>query len=91
MIIVWSVLTVAGIALVVWAHISLPKGTDLMPKPAVILTKKGPYRFVQHPMYIGNVAFVAGLGGLAAGIWNALALGVLADMLMRFWAGLERR
>jgi hypothetical protein len=40
-------------------------------------------------MYVGNVIFVAGLGGLAAGIWNALAFAIMAEMLMQYWIGLE--
>lgn len=98
MIVLWTVMWVAGLALVSWAYVALPKGTDMMPiPPRGKLTKAGPYRWrwLKHPMYVGNVAFVAGLagmtGGRAGGLWAALAVGFLAKMLMQYWAGLESR
>ncbi|MHA2068979.1 MAG: methyltransferase [Candidatus Thorarchaeota archaeon] len=86
---VWGGMSISGLFLVYWSVFSLPKGTDLMPRPPLVKVKNGPYRLLKHPMYIGNVVLVSGLGGLAAGIWNALALGIIAGMVMEFWAGLE--
>jgi protein-S-isoprenylcysteine O-methyltransferase Ste14 len=86
----WASLSIGGLLLVYWAYFSLPKGTNIMPVPIVQATTKGPYRWLQHPMYIGNIAFVSGLGGLAAGIWNALAIGISVGMLMEYWIGLEK-
>ncbi len=91
MIYFWGSLSIIGAALVQWAVVSLPKGTSLMPVPPKTITKKGPYRFARHPMYIGNVAVLSGFAGLGGGIWNALAVGFLAKMLMQHWAGLEKR
>ncbi len=95
MIILWAVVTLAGLALVTWSWLALPEGTDMMPVPPVKRVSAGPYRFLKHPMYVGNVAFVAGLAGLngggAGGLFAALAVGFLAKMLMQYWAGLEAR
>ena len=85
----WITLTLSGLALTIWAMRSLPKGTDMMPVPPKVRVKDGPYRWLKHPMYVGNTLFVAGLAGLAAGFWNALAIGSVCEMLMRYWAGLE--
>ena len=86
---VWSGLAIAGLCLTYWAYFSLPAGTDMMPRPPKKRVKTGPYRLMKHPMYTGNVAIVAGLGGLAGGWLNALAVGSLAEMLMQHWIGLE--
>lgn len=91
MVYLWSSLSITGAILALWAELSLPKGTNLMPVPPKTITKKGPYRFVQHPMYIGNVAVLSGFAGLGGGIWNALAVGFLAKMVMQHWAGLEKK
>lgn len=96
MIYLWVAISVAGFVLGVWAGISLPKGTDMMPGPIRgKVTTDGPYRFLKHPMYIGNVMIVAGLAGMNGGRWGgifaALAVGFVAEMLMRQWAGLEKR
>ena len=72
-----------------WACKALPEGTDMRPIQPLYRIKTGPYRFLKHPMYVGNVAIVAGLAGLAAGAWNALAVGSVAKMLMQHWASLE--
>jgi len=41
-------------------------------------------------MYVGNVLIFIGLGGLAAGPWNALAIGSLGHMLCSLMAGMEK-
>jgi len=69
--------------------LSLPKGTNLAPVPPKERISTGAYRFLTHPMYVGNVLFVSGLGGMAAGLWNALAIGFSVEMLMRHWVSLE--
>ena len=93
----WIVVTTVGLILATWAYLTLPENASMMPVPARgrhLITRKGPYRFLKHPMYVGNVMFVSGLAGLNGGryggIFAALAVGFTAEMLMRFWAGLER-
>lgn len=85
----WSTCVLLGIGLIWWAKRSLPVGTSLLPVPVADRTWAGPYRFVRHPMYLGNLSLIVGLGGLAAGVWNAAALGVLAVLLMGEWAARE--
>lgn len=106
MTIVYGALCVLGLALAAWAHYALPAGTVMFPVPVrgaldlgraagdpiitVSPTTRGPYRWLRHPMYVGNIALVTGLGGLGGGIWTALALFTLAEMVMREWAYRER-
>jgi protein-S-isoprenylcysteine O-methyltransferase Ste14 len=85
----WSAALVVGLLLVLWAARSLPAGTSLWPVPIVARTDAGPYRYLRHPMYVGNLLLIVGLAGLAAGIWNALAVGTVAELLMREWAARE--
>lgn len=74
---IWALMAIAGLLLQTWACAVLPKGTSLRPVPIVTRTHRGPYRWMKHPMYAGNTIQMVGLGGLAAGPWNALALGGL--------------
>ena len=61
----------------------------MMPIPPVKKIKTGPYRFMKNPMYVGNLMFVSGCAGMAAGVWNAIAVGSVAEMVQRYWIGLE--
>ena len=85
----WAALVAVGTGQIWWAHVSLPPGTSPLPVPVRTRTTAGPYRFLRHPMYVGNVLVVMGVGGLAAGYWNAAALGLLAILVMGEWAGRE--
>lgn len=89
MTILFSVCAIVGLGLVMWAGVSLPEGTVLFPLPIKAISTAGPYRFLRHPMYVGNVLAIAGFAGLAAGVWNALAVGGLAELVMREWAWRE--
>jgi len=82
-------LMVGGFALSVWARYSLPSGTVDFPVPVVNRTHRGPYRWLQHPMYAGTVLLVTGMGGLGGGAWTALALFTLSELLTREWAWRE--
>lgn len=97
MTLVYAVLAIAGMALGIWARASLPDGTRDCVVPiardhfhCLKLANRGPYRWARHPMYIGNILFITGLGGLGGGIWNALALMTLAELVHREWAWRER-
>lgn len=89
MTIVWALAMVVGFALGVWALRSLPPGTNLLPVPIVDRCARGPYRFLRHPMYVGQWLVIVGAAGLAAGWWNAFAVGTVAELVMREWAARE--
>ena len=100
---VYAAVCVLGLALATWARVSLPAGTVDFPVRVDALKRledgsllygvpvtSGPYRWMRHPMYLGNIAIITGLGGLGGGIWNALALMTLAELVHREWAWRER-
>lgn len=87
----WFAIAIAGFALSAWAHYSLPLGVVDFPVPIKVATTRGPYRYCNHPMYVGNVVMITGLGGLGGGVWNALALFTLSELVMREWAWRESR
>jgi protein-S-isoprenylcysteine O-methyltransferase Ste14 len=86
----WAAMALVGTVLSVWAKASLPGDVVDFPVPVTNRTYRGPYRFLRHPMYVGNVLLITGLGGAGGGIWNALALFTLSELVMREWAWRER-
>jgi len=86
---IFSVVIVVGVVLSTWAYMTLPSKTPMFPVPIVNRVTSGPYRWMKHPGYVGNTLLLAGLAGLAAGWWNALAIGMLAELLMKEWAWRE--
>ena len=86
---VWGSMAVVGALLVAWAEVTLPKGISRFPKPIGERFNGGPYRFTAHPMYVGSILFITGLGGLAAGFWNALALFSITELVLHEWQGRE--
>lgn len=84
-------LCIVGGLLAFWARWSLPRDVVDFPVKIAVHTNKGPYRWMNHPMYLGTVMMLTGLGGLAAGFWNALAFFTLSELLTREWAWREDR
>lgn len=91
MTVVFAVMLTAGACLGVWATASLPSGVDMGPVRVVVRTSRGPYRWLNHPMYVGNFLFVCGAAGLASGWWNVLAVGSVCELLFREWIWREHR
>lgn len=76
------VLLAAGVLLVLWGLVHLRRSFSVVPQARRVV-RSGPYRWVRHPMYLGNLLTLAGLGlliGSAAAIALALAL-----MLLQLW------
>lgn len=81
-----------GIVLVTWAALVNPNASRLPEyRPYESYTRRGPYRVMRHPIYVGELLIVAGLAGLAAGWWNVLAVGLVADLLLADWVKREER
>ncbi len=88
---VWSSIATLGTSLTFWAYKSLPPKTNMMPIPIGTRTRRGPYKWLAHPMYIGEIIMVTGLAGMAAGFWNALCAFTIIELLISHWIGLEER
>lgn len=83
----WASLAVLGTALSSWAGVTLALigVKNWQPVPPVYRTRAGPYRWLKHPMYIGQELALAGVGGLAAGHWGAIGFYLLANLVQREW------
>lgn len=75
-----------GFLLHMWSILVNSEGATRLPDdPPSKLITGGPYRWLSHPMYVGGLFMVTGLAGLAAGIWNAIAIGSVAELIFRDW------
>jgi 1-acyl-sn-glycerol-3-phosphate acyltransferase len=92
-------ITAAGMGLLIWGMVELWRGAGGLPVsalPPAHLMRRGPYRYVRHPMYLGfNVAiFGAGLTvGSTALTWLVAPAFVPAWLIYARWEerGLVRR
>ncbi len=87
-----TALTVAGLALCVWArhHLGEYWSDKVALKVDHQLIRSGPYAFLRHPIYSGVLVGVAG-SALAIGEWRGVV--ALAVMTANYWvkAGREER
>lgn len=86
----WLV-TAVGLALAVWAGVTMGKSLSPFPRPPrqAELVQSGPFRYLRHPVYVGGVLF---FGGLSL-VFSVYALALTA-VLALFWiakARLEER
>lgn len=84
----WSVL---GGLLVFWASIINPAGMNASPDDPMYGPKvtTGPYALFNHPMYVGEWMAITGLAGMAGGLYNFFAIGLVTELLLRDWARRE--
>jgi protein-S-isoprenylcysteine O-methyltransferase Ste14 len=83
------VLTVAGLALSVWArhHLGEYWSDKVVLKVDHQLIRSGPYAFLRHPIYSGVLLGVAG-SALAIGEWRGVV--VLIVMAVNYWVKARR-
>ncbi|MCP4113811.1 MAG: hypothetical protein GY737_00120 [Desulfobacteraceae bacterium] len=74
------ILILAGILLRIWGIVTLSEAgltrhQIFIPQTPPTYTSKGPYRWLKHPLYIGALLWMTGLGILCLG-WGGAVLGV---------------
>ncbi len=69
---VGAVLVVLGMAVRMWASGCVKKNR--------VLATSGPYAFVRHPLYVGNILICAGFC-IASGLWWSWPLGIVVLLL----------
>jgi len=70
-----------GLLLAVWSLIALGFSFSIAPEDRGIVTR-GPYRFVRHPMYLGEIVSLLGLCISTENMWNWFALLLFARLLV---------
>jgi protein-S-isoprenylcysteine O-methyltransferase Ste14 len=69
-------LLIAGIAFAIWALLVLGRSISLLPEARRLVTT-GPYAFVRHPLYLGEMVAVAGIALQHLSPWALLLLGLI--------------
>lgn len=82
----WIVAAV-GLALAVWAGVTMGHSLSPFPRPPrdAELVERGPYRLLRHPIYVGGALFFAGLS-LVFSVYGL----VLTAVLSLFWVAKAR-
>ena len=83
------VLLAAGAAIVLWALWYLRRAFSVVPQARTVVAN-GPYRYVRHPMYVGNMLTIVGLE-LIVGTLSALFLSLICLALQVARARYEDR
>lgn len=70
-----------GLLLALWSLTVLGVSFSIAPEDRGIV-ERGPYRFVRHPMYLGEVLSLLGLCIAANHVWNWFALSLFVCLVM---------
>ncbi len=74
-------LSVPGLLLAVWSLAVLGRSFSVAPEDRGVVAH-GPYRFVRHPMYVGELLASLGLCLASMTMWNGFILIVFASLLI---------
>ena len=74
-------ITILGLSLVLWSLVTLGHSFGIAPADRG-LVQGGPYRYIRHPMYLGELVSLCGglFGNLSA--WNVILIAVLLLSLL---------
>jgi protein-S-isoprenylcysteine O-methyltransferase Ste14 len=75
------VISLVGMLYSVWGLVSLGRAFDIVPADRGLVTH-GPYRFMRHPIYAGELFSVLVMGISQPSIWNVLVMAALAFTLV---------
>jgi protein-S-isoprenylcysteine O-methyltransferase Ste14 len=81
--------SIPGLLLVLWSLLSLRRAFSIAPEDRGIIMR-GPYRFIRHPMYLGELLSLLGLCISAMKVWNWLLFVLFARLILLRIAAEER-
>jgi protein-S-isoprenylcysteine O-methyltransferase Ste14 len=74
--------SIPGLLLALWSLLALGFSFSIAPEDRGIV-ERGPYRWIRHPMYLGEILSLLGLCISSAGVtWNWLALIMFARLIV---------
>lgn len=80
---VGAVLVFVGTAFSVWSMAHLSRAFSVLPQARHVVSS-GPYRFVRHPLYLGETVALLGLALTLAGVWPLVVVAlVIAGQIYR--------
>jgi len=80
-----ALLLVPGLLLALWAMLALDRSFSIAPAKREIVTR-GPYQYMRHPMYAGEILSLIGVLIASFSLWNvALFLLFLASVMWRIY------
>lgn len=80
-----ALLLVPGLLLAFWAMLALDRSFSIAPAKRKIVTR-GPYKYMRHPMYTGEILSLAGVLVLSFSLWNvAIFILFIATVVWRIY------
>ena len=76
-----QVITSSGLLLVLWSELTLGRSFGIAPADRGIV-QNGPYGFIRHPMYLGELVSLAGALIGDPSIWNIILINILLLTLL---------
>ena len=76
-----QVITSSGLLLVLWSELTLGRSFGIAPADRGIV-QNGPYGFIRHPMYLGELVSLAGAMIGDPSIWNIILINILLLTLL---------
>ena len=72
-----------GFVLVCWHYVLLKGSTRDISRPQSLVTQGGLYGLVRHPMYLGDLVVILGLGLMVPTVFSVLVVGLSWVALLR--------
>jgi protein-S-isoprenylcysteine O-methyltransferase Ste14 len=69
------ILILTGTVIAIWASLALGRSISILPQARRLVTR-GPYAFVRHPLYLGEIVAIIGVALQYLSIWAILLAGL---------------